>query len=135
MIEIDDSNIKINGNDHMINISGDGGGALLYIHNGGRVNIYKGVLKLTGSGNERGIYIVSDGGFSQTNARISFDDLNTAVQVGTNSVFYSDALYGTVTNGIVAINGGVVTYDTNNISASTAVTTNSGGRVYSGSQE
>ncbi len=134
-IEIDDSNIKINGNDHVINVTGDGDGALLYIHNGGRLNAYKAILKLTGSGTERGIYIVSDGGFSQTNARMSFENLDTAIQVGTNSVFYSDALYGSVNNGIVVTNGGRVAYDTNNMTATTPVITASGGRVYTGSQE
>lgn len=134
-IEIDDSNVKINGNDHVINIVGDGGGALFYIHNGGRLNAYKAILKLAGSGVERGIYIVSDGGFSQTNARMSFENLDTAIQVGTNSVFYSDALYGTVNNGIVATNGGRVAYETNNMTATTPLTTSSGGRVNSGSQD
>ncbi len=134
-VEVDDSNIKFAGNDHTVNITDDSGGALLYIHNGGDLNVYKGVLKLTGSGTERGIYIVSSAGFSQTEARISFDNLDTAIHVGTNSMFYSDALYGTVNNGIIATNGGHVAYDTNNMTATTLVITSSGGRVYTGSQE
>lgn len=134
-VEVDDSNIKFAGNDHVVNITDDSGGALLYIHNGGDLNVYKGIIKLTGSGTERGIYIVSSAGFSQTEARISFDNLDTAIQVGTNSMFYSDALYGSVNNGIIATNGGRVAYDTNNMTATTPVITSSGGRVYTGAQE
>lgn len=134
-VEVDDSNIKFAGNGHVVNITDNSGGALLYIHNGGDLNVYKGIIKLTGSGTEGGIYIVSSAGFSQTEARISFDNLDTAIRVGTNSMFYSDALYGSVNNGIIATNGGRVAYDTNNMTATTPVITSSGGRVYTGSQE
>ena len=133
-IEIDDSNIKITG-EHTLSVNG-GNGSILYIHNSGKVNIFKTIIKLTGNGDGKGIYLISDGGFSQTNARISFDHLNTAVNVGTNSVFYSDEMYGSyITNGIIAESGGHAAYDKNNISAVNPIITNSGGRVFTGSQE
>lgn len=133
-IEIDDSNIKINGNDNTINLTGAASSALLYIHNGGRLNLYKTVMKLRGSGEGTGIYIVSDGGFSHTSGRISFDNLYNAIHVGTNSVFYSDDMYGNVTNGIIATAGGRVAYGSSTITATTPVQTSAGGRVYTGGQ-
>lgn len=133
-IEIDDSNIKIKGNDNIINLTGASSSALLYIHNGGRLNLYQTIMKLDGGGDGKGIYVVSDGGFSHTNGRISFDNLHIAIHVGTNSVFYSDDMYGNVTNGIIVSSGGQVAYGSSSITADTPTQTSSGGRIYTGGQ-
>lgn len=133
-IEIDDSNIKVSG-EYAFNVNG-AAGSLFYIHNGGRLNAFRTIFKLTGDGGGTGVYLVSDGGFSQTDGRMSFNNLDTAVRVGTNAVFYADALYGSyLTNGLVVTNGGRAAYDANSMSATNPVTTASGGRVYTGVQE
>lgn len=135
-IEIDDSNIKFNGDGNTINITSQSYGSLFYIHNGGRINSYRTTFKLSGNGEGNGIQIVSDGGFSQTNANMSFERLGTAVYVSTNSVFYSEGMYGgELKRGIMVSAGGRVAYGTNTMTATTSVVTESGGRIYSGSQE
>lgn len=136
-IEVDDSNIKILGNNHIINLPSNTNSYICYIHNGGRVNIYKAGVSLSGNGIGTGINIISDGGLSQTSSGMSFSNLDAAVVVGTNSVFYSDRLSGVVTKGIIASNGGKVTFDTDGLSTGidTHIITNSGGRVYTGTQD
>lgn len=134
-VEIDNSNIKINGNENIFNIRSDDFGALFYIHNGGKINAYKTIFKLRGNGDGIGINIVSDSGFSQ-NSNISFDYIGTAISVLTNSMFYADGLYGNdVGIGIHVEAGGRVAYDTNNIHAEIPSETASGGRIYTGAQE
>lgn len=122
---------------------------LIYVHNGGMVNVYQTTLRLIGNGSgdngSTGIYVVSNGGFASTTSNISFRHVMSAVRVSTNSNFYADGLYenkdsdnnSNIKYGIICSNGGQVAYGINNIAVipgGVLEQTSNGGRIYTGSQ-
>lgn len=175
MVEIDSSIIKIVGRDNNNintftvqseeNINKLN---LIYIHNGGKLNGYKVPIRvfgdrgmivdkdgLDGSHLVTGIYIVSDGGFSLTDADLAIKNTYTAIEVSTNSIFYADRICRddpsevNITFGVVAKNGGQVAYGENVLEVLSIDTikeagldvqitgekekTSTGGRIYTGS--
>lgn len=136
-VDVNNSTVTVYGG-HTLKMSGTGFKAILYIHNSGMFNTYHVGMEMTGYGTERGIgiNILSNGGFSNPDAQILFQTLETAIRVETNSAFHANQISGNVKNGIYCDKGGMATYGINNLTATgTLIRTESGGRVYSGAQE
>lgn len=137
-VDVNNSTVTVYGEGHALRMSGTGFKTYFYIHNSGMFNTYRTNMEVTGYGTERGvgINVVSNGGFSNPDARVLFRTLETAIKVETNSAFHANQISGSVKNGINVDKGGVVTYESSDlVAAEVPIYTKSGGRVYSGSQE
>ena len=141
LIDIDDANVKVTGNNRTMNVkcnnSFNASTSLFYIHNGGKFSTYNTTLKLTGKGSTSttGVYALSGGLFNH-DGNISFDNMSTAIETGTNSACYINSAYGsTVNRAYVAKTGSQIAFNSSSLQATTYRTTESGGRILTGSQE
>lgn len=137
-IRVNNSIIAFQGEGHTLNLVGSDFGIMLYIQNSGMVNTYQLNMTVTGTKIDRGIGIelVSNGGFSLPDDGIVFNNLKTAIDISTNSRFHAGTVSGeNIGTGVSVKSGGIVTYETNTIVATTPIESKSGGRVYEGTQE